>query len=183
VADIQIISDAGRDARRRRVVKCRCACGVEFVARLDNVKAGHTKRCPNCKGGHLPEAIPAPPEFAPPAAPATAAAPVEAPIEQEHNEAWYRAEIASATAALQTFDKQESDLMLLLTEEGVKPAQFDEKSAAQLYREIVQTATITRKEKKRLEGELRLLETLKAKPTRDPMQSILDRAAKLRGKS
>lgn len=185
MAELQIISDAGRDAGRRRLVNCRCACGTAFVARLDNVKAGRVKRCPDCR--HLPEIdrptleLQPQPEPTSTVLPTNATPPADYPLAVKTVE-WYRQEIATKDEAIRKLDQQLSALTVLLAANGVQPGSFDQKSDAQQFRETVLTANTLRKEKKRLENELHALESVKAKlPVLSPMQSVMQRAASLRG--
>lgn len=42
------IEEAGYVGRNRRMVKCRCSCGVDFVTRLEGLRRGDVTTCPDC---------------------------------------------------------------------------------------------------------------------------------------
>jgi hypothetical protein len=184
MADIQITGE-GRDPKGRRLFHCLCPdCGQPFSARADNVRKGKTKRCTACRGAAPKVEAPAPPMPAPappitkPVIPTQATEPTPEPRSAE----WYRSEIASRAATLDTLMAQAGDLARLIESEGgVQPAGADSKSAAQLYRENVSTSAALRKEKRALETELYAIEGRKEKSL-TPIQSVMARAAALRGK-
>jgi hypothetical protein len=89
-------------------------------------------------------------------------------------------EIAARDAAVQKLDEQIADLSRLLAKEGVLPVGLDGDSAAKLFREVVTTANVLRKEKQRLEKELRDLSGQKA-VTLNSAESVLARARNMRG--
>jgi hypothetical protein len=92
------------------------------------------------------------------------------------------AEIQARDAAILKLDEQIADLSRLLAAEGVLPTGLDGDSAAKLFREVVTTANVLRKEKQRLEKELRDLSGQKA-VSLNSTESVLARVRKLRGKS
>jgi hypothetical protein len=81
---------------------------------------------------------------------------------------------------VQKLDEQIADLSRLLAKEGVLPVGLDGDSAAKLFREVVTTANVLRKEKQRLEKELRDLSGQKA-VTLNSAESVLARARNMRG--
>jgi len=169
-----IISRAGRTADGRALVLCRCDCGTEFMARRDYAKNGRVKRCPECR--HAPAALIIDSESAS-APPQTAPAPEQA--ESARTPKVIQDELADNAAALKTM---ESDIVLLsrlLAKEGVQPAGIDGDSTAKRFRETITTANYARKERKRLEKELRDLSGQKA-VTLNSSESVLARA-RLRG--
>jgi hypothetical protein len=44
-----ILSEAGRNKHGQKLVRAECACGNTFIAREDNIKAGRSKHCENCR--------------------------------------------------------------------------------------------------------------------------------------
>ena len=181
MAEIQItVTGDGRDAKGRRIAHCLCpACGQPFSARWDHVKSGKTKRCPTCRG-NAPRVDA---QATPIAAPAIPAPPITEPAlsePEERNAEWYRAAIAEQKAGLARAEKDVKDYGLLVSVEGIQPAGMDGKSKAALYREAVSTATVFRKEIKRLEARLYELEGQKQQ-TITPLQSVAMRAAAIRG--
>lgn len=177
---LEIIQPAGRDAHKRKLVLCRCACGQEFQARQDRVKAGKVTRCPDCRVAFsacppLPTTpTPAPQQVCPPLP--TSGVPAEARTVD-----YYLGELAANAAALQKMDEELADLSRLLAKEGVMAdAGMDGDTAAKKYREVVTTANFARKERKRLEKELRDLSGQKVAPL-NAAQSVMARARGLRG--
>jgi len=176
MADITITGE-GR-AKGRRIAHCLCPdCGAPFSARWDHVKCGKVKRCPACRGTAPRVEAPAP---APPITePVIHAQPTE-PVAQTPE--WYRAEIDWREKTLSTLMEQAGALARLIESEGgVQPSGMDGKSAAALYRENITTAAALRKDKRALEAELYAIEGRKEK-TLSPIQSVMQRAAALKGK-
>lgn len=180
--EIQITGE-GR-AKGRRIAHCLCPdCGAPFAARWDHIKSGKVKRCPPCRGTAPRVEAPAPSAPAPlPTQSAPEAAKAEPNLPEPMTPEWYKAEIASRAATLNTLMAQAGDLARLIESEGgVQPSNMDGKSAAALYRENVSTTAALRKEKRALEAELYAIEGRKEK-TLSPIQSVMQRAAALRGK-
>jgi hypothetical protein len=189
---LDILERVGQDKRRRALFRCRCVCGGEVVLRLD--VARRQKTCGECASSETeltsseneltpvaPSPVPAAPipTPAPPALPQANVPPT--PGLPVRDAAYYLGELAANADALRKLDEQMADLSRLLAKEGVMPAGMDGDSAAKLYRETVTTATVLRKERKRLEKELRDLSSQKATPQLNAAQSVLARARNLRG--
>lgn len=46
---MKILAEAGRNKHGQKLVRAECVCGNTFIAREDNIKAGRTKHCENCR--------------------------------------------------------------------------------------------------------------------------------------
>ena len=150
---LQILARVGKDAHRHVLVSCRCTCGRVVTIRKD--KAAHQQTCGAC-------------------------APTTAPEQGARTSDVILAELSDNAAALLTMEK---DIVLLsrqLAQEGVQPAGPDGDSTAKRFRETCTTAGIARKERKRLEKELRELSGQKA-VTLSSTESVLARARNMRG--
>ncbi len=168
------ISRAGRDAHKHVLVLCRCSCGREVTIRKD--KVAHQQTCGDCREVPVPALVAERPPLD--CAPAPQLAPLEAA--PERTPIYLLGEIAARDAAVQKLDEQIADLSRLLAKEGVLPVGLDGDSAAKLFREVVTTANVLRKEKQRLEKELRDLSGQKA-VTLNSAESVLARARNMRG--
>jgi hypothetical protein len=55
---MKILTEAGRNKHGQKLVRAECACGNTFIAREDNVKAGRTRHCENCRKKPIKKTIP-----------------------------------------------------------------------------------------------------------------------------
>jgi hypothetical protein len=175
---LTIIARAGKDSSGHALFRCQCSCGREVTLR--RWQANNKASCGDC----LPAApvsqqapAPVPQPTAIPDAPSTAVAGASTRTPE-----YLVAEIQARDAAILKLDEQIADLSRLLAAEGVLPTGLDGDSAAKLFREVVTTANVLRKEKQRLEKELRDLSGQKA-VSLNSTESVLARVRKLRGKS
>ena len=173
---LTILRRVGKDDKKHTLVLCQCACGRELTLRRDKVSQRQT--CGACSAP-----VQEPPSVAPALPPEplhTPEAPSEPMAEPERTAEVIKEEIAAQDAALRRIEMDIYALSLELAEKGVEPADANGDSTAKRFRENCTTAAYHRKERKRLERELRDLLGQKV-TSLNATESVLERARRKLG--